>query len=199
MFLSLHFFTCEVRFMPLGFLLILRLTSLKLVMTMGPLQLSFLFLVGSDLSSPTRQWERGALTAETPGISQHPWFLLPLQKSSIIFRWAKRVRKPQASHMVNIFKYFQNWYSCLIKERAPIRKGKEILVVHMLTAQSQKIPPLTTFRGPPHSILPPALPYKTFNTYSDLRRDTLTKNSGACGQSCWEKVKMYSILALPST
>ena len=55
MFLSLHFFTCEVRFMPLGFLLILRLTSLKLVMTMGPLQLSFLFLVGSDLSSPTRQ------------------------------------------------------------------------------------------------------------------------------------------------
>lgn len=41
--------------MPLRFLLILRLTNLKLVTTAGLLQFSFLFLVGSDLSSPTRQ------------------------------------------------------------------------------------------------------------------------------------------------
>lgn len=40
--------------MPLRFVLILRLMNLKLVMTVGPLQFSFLFLAGSDLSSPTR-------------------------------------------------------------------------------------------------------------------------------------------------
>ena len=84
------------------------------------------------------------------------------------------------------------------ERRQPLegRKGKEIFVFHLLTAKPQKIP-LRTLHGPLHSILPPALPHKTSNTYSGLGRDT--KELRCVRPKLLGKGKDCSMLALPST
>lgn len=88
MFLSPHFFTCEVR--RLAYASKIRSNSKayesEISDDRGSSSVQFSFSCRSDLSSPTRQQKRGVLTAGPPWISQHPWFLLPLKKSSTIFR-----------------------------------------------------------------------------------------------------------------